>query len=185
MGRDSSPIAPQRTHSQAQHGGGGREVPVSHQSLPSASQTTLPRSLSDNMFTGQTEVMEASRDAIIPSVDAVRNIPSISSAVSKLLAQYEEQTHQDIVPGKDFIRKKSGRYNTTDTAKPELRWPNEGYVSTGATKKPSYDDLSLAQWASGQLANILLIQDFQLMKRMLTQVTMALTDAVSLQWPAV
>ena len=88
------------------------------------------------MFTGQTAVMEASRDAIISSVDAVRNIPSISLAVSKLLAQYEEQTHQDIVPGKDFIRKKSGHYNTTDTctAKPELRWPNEGYCSVPRAK---------------------------------------------------
>ena len=115
MGRDSSPIAPQRTHSQAQHGGGGREVSVSHQSLPHASQATLSRPLSDNTFTGYTEVIEASRDAIVPSVEAVRNIPSISSAVSKLLAQYEEQTHQDIVPGKVFIRKKCGRCNTTDT----------------------------------------------------------------------
>ena len=102
--------------------------------------------------------------------------------LSKLLAQYEDQTQQNIVPGKDFIRKKSGYYNTTDTctAKPELRWQNEGYVSTGATRKPSYDDLTLAQWASRQLSNILLIQDFELMKLMLTQVTMALTDAVSL-----
>ena len=85
------------------------------------------------------------------------------------------------------MRKKSGCCNITDTctAKPELRWPNEGYVSTGVTKKPSYDDLSLDQWASGQLSNILLIQDFELMTRMLTQVTMALTDAVSLPWPAV
>ena len=85
------------------------------------------------------------------------------------------------------MRKKSGRYKTTDTctARPELRWPNEGYVSTGTTKKPSYDDLTMAQWASGQLSNILLIQDFEVMKRMLTQVTMALTDAVSLPWPAV
>ena len=117
----------------------------------------------------------------------MRSIPSISLAVSKLLAQYEEQTHQNVIPGKDFMRKKSGPYNTTDTctAKPELRWPHEGYVSTGATKKPSYDDLSLAQWASGQLSNILLIQDYELMRLMLTQVTMALTDAVSLPWPAV
>ena len=117
----------------------------------------------------------------------MRSIPSISLAVSKLLAQYEEQTHQNVIPGKDFMRKKSGPYNTTDTctAKPELRWPHEGYVSTGATKKPSYDDLSLAQWASGQLSNILLIQDYELMRLMLTQVTVALTDAVSLPWPAV
>ena len=91
--------------------------------------------------------MEASRDAIILSVDAVRTIPSISSAVSKLLAQYGDQTHQDIVPGKDFMRKKSGRYNITDTCtvKLEYRWPNEGYVATSMTRKPSYDDLTLAQ----------------------------------------
>ena len=187
LGRDSSLIAPQRSHSQAHHGGGGGGVPVSHQSLPNASHTSFPRPLSSNTSTGHMEVTEASRDAIVPSVETVRSIPSISSAVSKLLAQYEEQTHQDVVQGKDCMRKKSGRYNTTDTCtvKPELRWPNEGYVSTGATKKPSCDELSLAQWASGQLSNILLIQDSQLMRRMLTQVTMALTDAVSLPWPAV
>ena len=180
LGRDSSPIAPQRTHSQAHHGGGAGGV-------PNASHTPFPRPLSSNISTSHTEVTEASRDAIAPSIETVRSIPSISSAVSKLLAQYEEQTHQDVIPGKDLLRKKSGRYNTTDTctARPEVRWLNEGYVSTGATKKPSYDNLSLAQWASGQLSNILLIQDFELMKRMLTQVTMALTDAVSLPWPAV
>ena len=170
LGRDSSPIAPQRTNSQAHHGGGAGRVPGSHQSLPNASHTPFPRPLSSNISTSHTEVTEASRDAIVPSVETVRSIPSISSAVSKLLAQYEEQTHQDVIPGKVLMRKKSGRYNTTDTctARPEVRWPNEGYVSTGATKKPSYDDLSLAQWASGQLSNILLIQDFELMKCVLT-----------------
>ena len=55
---------------------------------------------------GHTNAMEVSRDANIPSVDAVRSIPSILSAVSKLLAQYEDQTHQDISPGKDFMRNK-------------------------------------------------------------------------------
>ena len=121
-GRDSSPIANQRTHSQVSHGCGGRELPVTHQSLPNASHTDFSHSLSHSAPTGHTEAMEASRDTIIPSVDAVRSIPSISSAVSRLLAQYEDQTHQDIVPGKDFIRKKSGHYNTTDTCntKPEL-----------------------------------------------------------------
>ena len=187
LGRDPSPIAPLRAHPQGHHGAGGREAVTSHQSLPNLSQAVLHRPLPDNAFTGHPEAMEASRDAIVPSVEAVRNIPNISAAVSKLLAQYEDQTHQDIVPGKDFLRKKSGRYNTTDTctARPELRWPNEGCVSTGTTKKPSYDDLTMAQRASGQLSNILLIQDFEVMKRMLTQLTMALTDAVSLPWPAV
>ena len=160
LGRDSLPIAPLRAHPQGHHGGGGRGVLTSHQSLPNPSQAVLHRPLPDNALTGHPEAMEVSRDAIVPSVEAVRNIPNISAAVSKLLAQYEDQTHQDIVPGKDFLRKKSGHYNTTDTC----------------TVRPE---------ASGQLSNILLIQDFEMMKRMLTQVTMALTDAVSLPWPAV
>ena len=64
LGRDSSPIAPQRTHSQAHHGGGGGGVPVSHQFLPNASHTSFPHPLSSNISTGHMEVTEASRDAI-------------------------------------------------------------------------------------------------------------------------
>ena len=77
----------------------------------------------------------------------------------KRLAQYENQTQRDMVPGKDSARKQSGSYNAPDTctAKPELRWPNEEHVSTGQRQKPAYDDLSLAQWASCQLRTILLI----------------------------
>ena len=79
-----------------------------------------------------------------PSVNAVRSISSIPLIVSNLLAQYEDQTQLDIVPGMDFLREKSGLCNITGTctAKPELRWPNEGFVS-GQSRKPTYDDLSL------------------------------------------
>ena len=117
----------------------------------------------------------------------MRHIPRISLAISKLLAQYEDQAHYNILPGKDAQRCKSGRYDTTETTtvRPELRWPNEGYVATSQTRKRAYDDLSVTQLASGQLNNILLIQDANLIKQMLTQITMALTDAVSLPWPAV
>ena len=66
LGRDSSPIAPQRTHSQAHHGGMGGGVPVSHQSLPKASHTSFPLTLSSNTSTGHMEVTEASGDVIIP-----------------------------------------------------------------------------------------------------------------------
>ena len=94
------------------------------------------------------------RDAIAPRPDALRSIPSISTAVSQLLASYEQQSDRDILQGKStVIRKKSGRYNTTDTTSmgPQFRWPNEGLVSASHLKKPAYDDLSLAQWTSGQL----------------------------------
>ena len=126
--------------------------------------------------------MEISREAIVPSVNTVRSIPSISSAVSKLLTQYEDQTRQEVIPGKDPHRCKSGRYNVTETTsvKPELRWPNEGYIATSQYRKPACNDLSIAQWASDQLNNVLQIQDHTVMRQVLTQVALLLTDAASL-----
>ena len=121
-------------------------------------------------------------------MDALRSIPSISTAVSQLLANYEQQSDRDILQGKNtVIRKKSGRYNTTDTTSmcPQLRWPNEGLVSTSHLKKPAYGDLSLAQWAPGQLANILLVEDQALSRSMLVQMAAAMRDAISLPWPVI
>ena len=128
------------------------------------------------------------RDAVAPRLDVMRSIPSISSAVSQLLACYDEQADQEALPGKSYgVRKKSGRYNVTDNpiAIPQFRWPNKGLVSNSHLKKPPYDDLSMAQWTSGQLNNILLIEDNTTMRNVLTQVAMAMKDAVTLPWPAV
>ena len=84
-------------------------------------------------------------------------------------------------------RKKSGRYNITDTSVvgPQFRWPNEGLISNSHLKKPTYDDLNMAQWVLGQLNNVLLIEDNGTLRNVLTQVAMAIRDAVSLPWPAV
>ena len=112
------------------------------------------------------------RDAVVPKVDVLRSIPSISTAVSQLLANYDPQVDREVIQGKStVIRKKSGRYNTTDTTSlgPQFRWPNEGLISASHLKRPAYDDISLAQWVSWQLANILLIENQVLLRDMLTQ----------------
>ena len=131
---------------------------------------------------------QGARDAIAPRLEVMRSIPSISSAVSQLLARYDDQADQDAMPGKGHnYRKKSGRYNVTDTSmvSPQFRWPNEGLISNSHLKKPSYDELNMAQWVSGQLNNVLLIEDNVALRNVLTQVTMAMRDAVSLPWAAV
>ena len=128
------------------------------------------------------------RDAVAPKVDALRSIPSISTAVSQLLASYEQQCDREVLQGKaTVLRKKSGRYNTTDTTSmgPQFRWPNEGLVSASHLKKPAYDELTLAQWVSGQLANILQIDDHVLARNVLIQMTASMKDTVSLPWAAV
>ena len=119
----------------------------------------------------------------MPKAEVLRSIPSISSAVSQLLASYDHQTDKKALQGKlNITRKKSGRYNTTETTTvgPSFRWPNEGLISTSHLRKPSYDDLTLAQWASGQIANILLVEDHSLSKNMLIQMAAAMRDAVYL-----
>ena len=128
------------------------------------------------------------RDAVVPQPEVLRSISSISSAVSQLLACYDHQADRGVLQGKlNITRKKSGRYNTTETTTvgPSFRWPNEGLVSASHLRKPSYNDLTLAQWTSGQLANILLVEDSTLSQNMLTQMATALRDAISLPWPVV
>ena len=128
------------------------------------------------------------KDAITPSLERLSAMPHMASTVSDLLAQYEAQSHHDVMQGKGFLhRKKSGRYNTTDmpVGKPEVRWPNEGFVSSSNTKKPAYNDMNLQQWVVGQLNNALQIEDSMLLRHILTQVMLALKDSVALLWPAV
>ena len=56
------------------------------------------------------------KDAVVPKVDVLRFSPSISSAETQLLASYDQKTVQDALLDKGHItRRKSGRYNTTDT----------------------------------------------------------------------
>ena len=88
-------------------------------------------------------------DSIIPNIDTLRQHPSISQAVSQLLATYETQAKAEISQGKTS-NKCSGRYNTTDTAhaSPEKRWANEGYFGSQGKKRHAYDDLTLTQWVN-------------------------------------
>ena len=154
--------------------------------LAGTSTTTVP--LTQPTSTSTRVQTQISHDGIAPKPEVMRSTPSILTAVSQLLARYEEQADQEGLPGKTYsYRKRSGRYNVTDTSTvgPQYRWPNEGLVSNSHAKKPACDELSLAQWISGQLNNILLVEDNSMLRSMLTQVSMAMRDAVSLPWPAV
>ena len=45
------------------------------------------------------------RDAVVPGVDVLSSIPSISSAVTQLLASYDQQAVQDAFPGKGLTNR--------------------------------------------------------------------------------
>ena len=73
------------------------------------------------------DVPQSSRDPdIIPVIDVLRQNPTVSQAVSSVLASYDTQIQNQVLQGKQ-ASKCSGQYNTTDTtiALPEYCWPNE------------------------------------------------------------
>ena len=126
-------------------------------------------------------------DGVLPSVSALRQNPTISQSVAQVMASYEAQAKQEASLGKQIPTKKSGRFNATDaiTSGPELRWPNEGYQGVSGKKRTLYDELSMPEWAVGQLTNIYHIQDPAMVKKALLQTILALKDATSLPWQAV
>ena len=124
-------------------------------------------------------------DGIVPSLSTLRQNQEISHAVNQVLSSYENQARLDVNQGKGV--KKSGRFNTTDavTSAPHLRWPNEGLASVTGKKRGLYIELSVSEWAAGQLSNIYLIQDPVLVKQTMLQAIQVLTDATSLSWQSV
>ena len=98
--------------------------------------------------------------------------------MTNALAAYEDQAKSSLL-GK---QRRSGRYNTTDIAQnpPEIRWPNEGYHSTVGKKGVPYDELSMAQWVTGQLNNVHNMKDPLTARHALLQVILDIKDATSL-----
>ena len=94
---------------------------------------------------------------------------------------------QDQIMAGGTQQRKSGRTNVSGLPglDPARWWPHEGVLNMQGARKPTYDDLSIAQWASGQLANILHVHDSCLQRRMLMQMLYALRDACTLPWAAV
>ena len=125
-------------------------------------------------------------DGVISSLSAFRQNHKISHSVNQVLASYESQAKMEATQGKGTQRK-SGRFNNTDTVTllPQFRWPNEGLSSVTGRKKVLYDELSVSEWAAGQLSNIYLIQDPVLVKQAMLQTIQVLKDATSLPWQAV
>ena len=130
------------------------------------------------------DTTEASRDTIIPSLNAIRQLPSVNETVTGILASYDGQVRQNTLQGKTSRR--SARYNNYDmvSTPPEIRWPNEGFHGSSGKKRLLYDDLSMPQWVGGQLTKILHMQNQVVAKQALVQVICAMKDAASLPFTA-
>ena len=131
-----------------------------------------------------TTQFEVQNDGVLPRLETLRQIPSVSNTVSTLLGAYEEQARTSLQGRQP---RKSGRYNSVEVVQsaPEFRWPNEGYHAPGGKKRVIYDELTLPQWVVGQLTNIYHMKDQTTARNALLQVILAMKDATSLPWAAV
>ena len=121
-----------------------------------------------------------------PSMDLLKANPVIQRLVEERVAVLEARMWSELSQGNTINnRKKSGRYNVTDTpcAPVHLRWPNEA-CPAGATRKCTpYDDLTLGQFVTGFLTNVLDTQSEDLRKHMLGELLETVKLSENLSWP--
>ena len=164
MENDGSYLQPQASHS----------VPVSSSSV-AVLQPVMPQPLSQDTVAGATTVRRGNsvpsrgamqqpvhntinRDAVVPLVDVLTSIPSISSAMTQLLASYDQQAVQDALLGEAQVNSSEGITPLTPLwLVPSLGGPIRGWYLPLMPKKPAYDELNLPQWVAGQLSNALYI----------------------------
>ena len=112
-------------------------------------------------------------DTVMPSLDTLRHLSSISETVSQL----------NLMRAKPGMRSKVG-INQLDTTliqtAPQFRWLNEGYHAPSGKKRVAYYNLSLPKWVVGQLSNIFHMKDSVAAKHALHKVIPAMKDATSL-----
>ena len=164
-------------------------IPTLHTGVTPALNLQLQHTTHQDLPSTQSQSNQQSstpHDAVIPDLAALRSNPVLSNTVTNMMSAFETHARSEALQGKP-LAKKSGRYNTTDsiTSAPEFRWPNEGYHAMGGRKRVLYDDLTMQEWAVGQLSNIYHIQGPNMVKQSLLQVILSLRDATSLPWQAV
>ena len=64
----------------------------------------------------------AARHPTMPTLEALRRMPTVNDAVTQLLSHYEQSNGQQLIQGKP-APKRSGRYNNTDNSvlQPQFR----------------------------------------------------------------
>ena len=125
---------------------------------------------------GTTAVLQ--HEGVVPSLENLRRLPNVSQAVTNASVAYKDRAKSSLLGE----QRRSGRYNTTDIAlnPPEILWSNEGYHSSAGEKGVPYDELSMAQWFTGQLSNVYSMKDSLTARHALLQVILAVKDATSL-----
>ena len=118
------------------------------------------------------------------TLEALRSNPIIQQLVEERVAVMESRMRTELQQGV-YKRKKSGRYNTSETphGTPHLRWPNESCLMGPTRRRVPFDDLTLGQFVIGFVTNALDTQHPSLMWNMLLEMVETIKVAENISWP--
>ena len=119
------------------------------------------------------------------SLEFLRTNPYLQKLVEDRVAVLEARMRNELQQGNLTTRKKSGRYNVSETtcAPTHLRWPNESCLTGATRKRTSYDDLTLGQFVVGFLKNAMDTTNPQLSRAMLNELVETVKLSENLSWP--
>ena len=118
------------------------------------------------------------------TIDFLRANPYIQRMVEERVSVLEARMKSEMAQGNNSSRKKSGRYNISETscAPVHLRWPNESCLTGATRKRTAYDDLTLGQFVVGFLNNVLDTANPQVARAMLTELAETVKLSENLSW---
>ena len=118
------------------------------------------------------------------TLEVWRSNPIIQQLVEERFAVMESRMHTELQQGV-YKRKKSGRYNTSETphGTPHLRWPNKSCLTGPTRRRVPFDDLTLGQFVIGFVTNTLETQHPSLMRNMLLEMVETIKVAENISWP--
>ena len=131
-------------------------------------------------------VEKPAQPAVPPPVilDLLRMNSYIQQLVEERMAVLETRMKSEFQQG-GSQRKKSGRYNVSDTllVPSHLHWPNESCLTGAARRKTPFDDLSCCQFVIGFFQNVLDTPHPETSHCMLAELIEMAKLAENLSWP--
>ena len=90
-------------------------------------------------------IASAGESTCAQSMEFLCSNPYLQKLVEDRVSALEARMHSELQQGNMGVRKKSGRYNVSETtcAPMHLCWPNESCLTGSTRKRTPFDDLAL------------------------------------------
>ena len=129
-----------------------RDIPLLGNFTSRGSALQLPPNIGRGQRDTSTEAFQ--RDAVLPNLNVLRGIPTVTGALNNIMASYASQARAQTSQGRNTSHK-SGRYNATDiiTAPPPPQNPGGQIKGTTDLVVGNVFYIMISRWPNGQWAS--------------------------------